>query len=272
MNQDVRVAIIGASGRMGRQLITTTVHTKGVLLGAAIVRKGSSFCGKDAGELAKYDNLGVSITDDLKLVINDFDILIDFTHQDRTLKNLELCLQYHKPMVIGTTGLDKKSQELIKESAQEIALVYSANFSIGINLLLKLVEKTTKVIGSDYDIEIIEAHHRHKSDSPSGTAQKIAATISNEMNWNVEPHSLHAGPDINGSRTKNTIGLSSLRAGDIIGDHTVMFANIGERIEISHKASNRIIFAKGALKAAKWLRTYKTGFFDMIDVLNLHDI
>ncbi|MDU4941371.1 MAG: 4-hydroxy-tetrahydrodipicolinate reductase [Mixta calida] len=267
-----RIAIVGAPGRMGRQLIQAIQQAEGVSLGAALARKGSSLVGSDAGELAGIGALGVPVSDSLDAVVNDFDILIDFTRPEATLAYLDFCRQHKKNMVIGTTGFDEAGKAAIQQAAQEIGIVFAANFSVGVNLMLKLLEKTAKVMGDYADIEIIEAHHRHKVDAPSGTALAMGEAIADAMNWDLKQHAVYAREGHTGERAEKTIGFATVRAGDIVGEHTAMFADIGERIEITHKASSRMTFAKGAVRAAIWVNNSKAGLYDMRDVLELEDI
>lgn len=268
----IRIAIAGAPGRMGKELIQATQQAEGVCLGAALARKGSSLVGCDAGELAGIGKLGISVSDDLAAVVNDFDILIDFTRPEGTLAYLAFCRQHQKNMVIGTTGFDEAGKRAISEAAQEIGIVFAANFSVGVNLVLKLLEKTAKVMGDYADIEIIEAHHRHKVDAPSGTALAMGEAIADAMNWQLADRAVYAREGHTGEREPQTIGFATVRAGDIVGEHTAMFADIGERIEITHKASSRMTFAKGAVRAAIWLSKVKDGLYDMKDVLKLDEI
>ncbi|RWR00573.1 dihydrodipicolinate reductase [[Pantoea] beijingensis] len=271
MNQ-IRIAIVGATGRMGRQLIQATQQAEGVCLGAALARKGASLIGSDAGELAGIGSIGIRISDNLAEVVDDFDILIDFTRPEGTLEYLAFCREHHKGMVIGTTGFDEAGKAAIKQAAQQIGIVFAANFSVGVNLVLKLLEKAAKVMGDYADIEIIEAHHRHKVDAPSGTALAMGEAIAGAMNWELNDHAVYAREGHTGEREAQTIGFSTVRAGDIVGEHTAMFADVGERVEITHKASSRMTFANGAVKAALWVSDKKSGIFDMKDVLSLNDL
>ena len=264
-----RIAIVGASGRMGRNLIEATQQAKGVELGAALVRPGSSLTGSDAGELAGLGKNGVIIADDLRSVMDDFDVLVDFTRPEGTLHYLALCREYNKAMVIGTTGFDDAGKAAIQAAAADIGIVFAANFSVGVNLVLKLLEKAAKVMGDYADIEIVEAHHRHKVDAPSGTALAMGEAIADAMNWDLKDHAVYAREGHTGERKPQTIGFATVRAGDIVGEHTAMFADIGERVEITHKASSRMTFANGAVKAALWLKEEKSGLYDMHDVLDL---
>jgi len=271
-HSEIRIAIVGVAGRMGRQLIQATQQAQGVRLGAALQRKGSSLIGSDAGELAGIGAIGVKVSDDPAAVINDFDILIDFTRPEGTLEYLALCRQHHKAMVIGTTGFDDAGKAAIKKAAEDIGIVFAANFSVGVNLVLKLLEKAAKVMGDYADIEIIEAHHRHKVDAPSGTALAMGEAIADAMDWDLKEHAVYAREGYTGEREAKTIGFATVRAGDIVGEHTAMFADVGERVEITHKASSRMTFANGAVRAAQWISSQKNGLYDMRDVLSLENL
>lgn len=266
---DIRLAIVGAPGRMGRNLIQAAHQAEGVAVGAALARSGSSLLGTDAGELAGIGKTGVTVTDDLLKVVNDFDVLIDFTRPEGTLEYLVFCRQHQKAMVIGTTGFDDAGKAAIRAAAEEIGIVFAANFSVGVNLMLNLLQQAASVMGEYADIEIVEAHHRHKVDAPSGTALAMGEAIADAMEWKLEDHAVYAREGHTGERKPHTIGFATVRAGDIIGEHTALFADIGERIEISHKASSRMTFAKGAVRAAVWVESRKSGLYDMRDVLNL---
>lgn len=266
---DIRIAIVGAPGRMGRNLIQAVQQSEGVALGAALARSGSSLLCADAGELAGIGKTGITVTDDLLKVVNDFDVLIDFTRPEGTLGYLAFCREHQKAMVIGTTGFDEAGKEAIRAAAEEIGIVFAANFSVGVNLVLNLLQQAAKVMGDYADIEIVEAHHRHKVDAPSGTALAMGEAIADAMNWNLDEHAVYAREGHTGERKAQTIGFATVRAGDIVGEHTAMFADIGERVEITHKASSRMTFANGAVKAASWLKNKKSGLYDMRDVLDL---
>ncbi|WP_277976745.1 4-hydroxy-tetrahydrodipicolinate reductase [Pantoea endophytica] len=266
---EIRIAIVGAPGRMGRNLIQAVQQAEGVALGAALARSGSSLLGVDAGELAGIGKTGVIVSDDLQKVVNDFDVLIDFTRPEGTLEYLAFCRQHNKAMVIGTTGFDEAGKAAIRAAAEEIGIVFAANFSVGVNLVLNLLQQAAKVMGDYADIEIVEAHHRHKVDAPSGTALAMGEAIADAMKWNLDQHAVYAREGHTGERKAQTIGFATVRAGDIVGEHTAMFADIGERVEITHKASSRMTFANGAVKAASWLKNKKSGLYDMRDVLDL---
>ncbi|MGK2959861.1 MAG: 4-hydroxy-tetrahydrodipicolinate reductase [Candidatus Malihini olakiniferum] len=272
MKDSIRVAIAGAGGRMGCQLIQAVVQMEGADLGAALEREGSSLVNVDAGELAEQGALGVIVQDSLDAVRDDFDILIDFTRPEGTLTHLAFCRQHGKGIIIGTTGFDDSGKAAIGAAAQEIGIVFASNFSVGVNVMLKLLEKAATMMGDYTDIEILESHHRHKADAPSGTALAMGEAIAGALGRDLKTCATYAREGHTGKRVLNSIGFASLRAGDIIGEHTAMFADVGERIEISHKASNRMTFANGAVRAAIWLKDKKSGLFDMRDVLSLNDL
>lgn len=265
----IRVAVTGAAGRMGRVLVEACQQAEGVTLGAAIERPGSSVIGVDAGELVGIGRLGVSVVDNLAAVADEFDVLIDFTRPEVTLANLALCRAEGKRMVIGTTGLDAAQKATLAEAGQEIGIVFAPNMSVGVNLCLKLLDMAARVLGDEVDIEIIEAHHRHKVDAPSGTALAMGETVAKALGRDLKECAVYGRQGHTGERDRKTIGFETIRAGDIVGDHTVLFAALGERVEITHKASSRMTFAKGAVRAAQWLMPQKSGLYDMQDVLGL---
>ncbi|MFT0211649.1 4-hydroxy-tetrahydrodipicolinate reductase [Pseudomonas sp. F1_0610] len=264
-----RIAVMGAAGRMGKTLIEAVCQTETGELTAAIDRPDSSLIGADAGELTGLGKISVPLVADLRDVLNDFDVLIDFTHPSVTLKNLEICRQAKKAMVIGTTGFSLQERELIVQAGKEIPIVFAANFSVGVNLCLNLLDTAARVLGNDVDIEILEAHHRHKVDAPSGTALRMGEVVANALGRDLEQVAVYGREGQTGARKAETIGFATVRAGDIVGDHTVLFAADGERVEITHKASSRMTFAKGAVRAAVWLKEKPADLYDMQDVLNL---
>ncbi|WP_318522997.1 4-hydroxy-tetrahydrodipicolinate reductase [Photobacterium leiognathi] len=268
----VRIAIAGAAGRMGRQLLKTTQLSEKAELGAATERAGSTLVGVDAGELAGTGIADVIIVDDLSKALDDFDVLIDFTAPVATLANIEFCKQHNKKIVIGTTGFTEQERELIDAAAAEIPVVMAPNYSVGVNLVFKLLEKAAKVMGDYCDIEIVEAHHRHKVDAPSGTAIGMGEAIAGAMGNKLSDVAVYAREGITGERTRDEIGFATIRAGDIVGEHTAMFADIGERVEITHKATDRMTFANGAVRAAVWLNDKEPGFYTMEDVLGLDSL
>lgn len=268
----IKIAIAGAAGRMGRQLIQAVQAASGVTLGAALERSGSSLIGADAGELAGVGPLGVTVQESLEAIGSDFDILIDFTVPAATLTHLAFCRRHGKHMVIGTTGFDAAGKQAIADAAQEIGVVFASNFSVGVNVVFKLLEKAAQVMGDYTDIEIIEAHHRHKIDAPSGTALSMGEVIAETLGRDLSTCAVYSREGITGERARDSIGFATIRAGDIVGEHTVMFADIGERVEISHKASSRMTFANGAVRAASWVHNQPAGLYDMKDVLGLHNL
>jgi 4-hydroxy-tetrahydrodipicolinate reductase len=265
----LRIAVVGASGRMGLCLIKAAVLDDKTALSIAVSRPGSISIGKDAGELAGIGTLGIKVINDLTSALDQFDVLIDFTRPDISMEFIEICRQTGKKIVIGTTGYNDAQKALIGEASKEIAIVLAPNMSIGVNLALKLLEMTTKVMGDYTDIEVIEAHHRHKVDAPSGTALRMGEVIANTLGRDLKDCAIYGREGNTGERDRKTIGFSTIRAGDIVGDHTVMFADEGERVEITHKATSRMTFANGAIRASVWLKDKKTGLYDMQDVLGL---
>ncbi|MGF6169996.1 4-hydroxy-tetrahydrodipicolinate reductase [Pseudomonas moraviensis] len=264
-----RIAVMGAAGRMGKTLIEAVQQTPGAGLTAAVDRPDSTLVGADAGELAALGRIGVPLSGDLDRVVEEFDVLIDFTHPTVTLKNLAFCRKHGKAMIIGTTGFSVEEKQLLAEAGKNIPIVFAANFSVGVNLCLKLLDTAARVLGDDVDIEIMEAHHRHKVDAPSGTAVRMGEVIADALGRDLKKVAVYGREGQTGARERETIGFATVRAGDIVGDHTVLFAADGERVEITHKASSRMTFAKGAVRAALWLDGREPGLYDMQDVLNL---
>ena len=264
-----RIAVMGAAGRMGKILIEAVGQAEGAKLTAAVDRPDSSLIGADAGELAAQGKIGVTLAGDLNAVLDQFDVLIDFTHPSVTLKNLEICRRAGKAMVIGTTGFSPEERQQLEAAAQEIPIVFAANYSVGVNLCLKLLDTAARVLGDEVDIEIIEAHHRHKVDAPSGTALRMGEVVANALGRDLQKVAVYGREGQTGARERETIGFATVRAGDVVGDHTVLFAADGERVEITHKASSRMTFAKGAVRSALWLDGRAAGLYDMQDVLGL---
>ncbi len=265
-----RIAVMGAAGRMGKTLIEAVQQADGVSLTAAIDRADSSLIGADAGELAALGKIGVTLSGSLSEVLDRFDVLIDFTHPSVTLSNLEICRQAGKAMVIGTTGFSAEEKQLLVEAGRQIPIVFAANFSVGVNLCLKLLDTAARVLGDEVDIEIIEAHHRHKVDAPSGTALRMGEVVANALGRDLQKVAVYGREGQTGARARETIGFATVRAGDVVGDHTVLFAADGERVEITHKASSRMTFAKGAVRSAAWLQGRTPALYDMQDVLGLN--
>jgi 4-hydroxy-tetrahydrodipicolinate reductase len=261
---------MGAAGRMGKILVEA-VQQRAPLTGltAAVVRPGSTLIGVDAGELASLGRIGVPLSGHIEAVAEEFDVLIDFTLPEVMLKNLAFCRKAGKAMVIGTTGLDAAQKQLLVEAGKDIPIVFAANFSVGVNLSLKLLDMAARVLGDEADIEIIEAHHRHKIDAPSGTALRMGEVIASALDRDLQKVAVYGREGHTGARERETIGFATVRGGDVVGDHTVLFACEGERLEITHKASSRMTFAKGAVRAALWLDGCEPGLYDMQDVLDL---
>ncbi|WP_454742246.1 4-hydroxy-tetrahydrodipicolinate reductase [Cupriavidus necator] len=264
----MNIAIAGASGRMGRMLIEHVLNTEGVRLAGALDVPGSPALGQDAGLLLGHDT-GVAITADVEACLKGADCLIDFTRPEGTLAHLEVAKKLGVKMVIGTTGFDDAGKAALAEGAKSVGIVFAANMSVGVNATFKLLEVAAKLLSSGYDIEVIEAHHRFKVDAPSGTALKMGEVIADALGRDLKTCAVYAREGHTGERDPNSIGFATVRGGDIVGDHTVMFAGIGERIEISHKSSSRQSYADGAVRAARFLADKPTGLFDMQDVLGL---
>lgn len=268
----VRIAIAGAAGRMGRNLVKAAHLNPNSKVCAGSERPESSLVGVDIGELSGEGTFEVALVDNLESVVADFDVIVDFTAPVSTLANIELCKQHGKKIVIGTTGFSEQEKARIDEAAKQIPIVMAPNYSVGVNLMFKLLEKAAKVMGDYCDIEVIEAHHRHKVDAPSGTALGMGEAIAGAMGNKLSDVAVYAREGITGERTKDEIGFATIRAGDIVGEHTAMFVDVGERVEISHKATDRMTFANGAIKAAVWLDRQPSGFFTMHDVLGLNEL
>ena len=264
-----RVAVVGAVGRMGRMLVEAVATDEQCRLGAAIVKPGNNLLGVDAGDLVGVGPLSVALTDNLAAVVSNFDVLIDFTTPELTMQNVELCRQHGKGIVIGTTGLSNDQKTELTKAAKDTAIVFAPNMSIGVNLVFKLLEMAAKVLGDDADIEVIDVHHRHKVDSPSGTALKMGELVADTLGRDLQKCAVYGREGYTGPRKREAIGFATVRAGDVIGDHTVLFACEGERVEVTHKASSRVIYARGSLRAVRFVSDKQSGLFDMQDVLGL---
>ncbi len=264
----INIAIAGSSGRMGRVLLENVALADDLQLHAALEHDTSPLLGKDAGELFGAP-CGVSITADFATALQGADVLIDFTRPEGTLQHLEVCRKLGVNMVIGTTGFNAQQKALLGAAAQDIGIVFAPNMSVGVNLLFKLLETASRTLAHGYDIEIIEAHHRHKVDAPSGTALGLGEVVARTLGRDLAECAVYGREGVTGERDPSTIGFATVRGGDIVGDHTVLFAGIGERIEITHKASSRATFALGALRAARYLQENPAGMYDMQDVLGL---
>ena len=261
----VRIAIAGAAGRMGRNLVHACALSEHTQLTQATDKPGHSLIGSDAGMVAGIDPQNVLIAEVLEA--GKFDVLVDFTHPSVTTEHVDYCLQHNKKMVIGTTGCDAALEQKLRDASDSIAIMYAPNMSVGVNLCLQLLATAAKVLGDSVDIEIIEAHHRHKVDAPSGTALKMGRVIADVLGRDLDSCAVYGREGQTGARDRKTIGFETIRAGDIVGEHTVLFADEGERIEITHKASNRMTFANGAMRACEWIQHRDKGLHGMPDVL-----
>ncbi|MBI2380719.1 MAG: 4-hydroxy-tetrahydrodipicolinate reductase [Gammaproteobacteria bacterium] len=264
-----RIAIAGCNGRMGRALLLAGAHHEGISIEVALARPGCEAVGLDIGTLMGAPPQGVRVADNLPGVIAGADVLIDFTRPGISLEYLDICRAQGRAVVLGTTGFSPVQKAQIAEMAKEIPIVFAANFSVGVNLSFRLLEIASRVLGEDADVEIIEAHHRHKVDAPSGTALAMAEVIARTLDRDLATDAVYGREGHTGARKRQTIGFATVRGGDIVGDHTVLYACEGERLEITHKASSRECFARGALRAAIWLKDKPAGLYDMQDVLGL---
>ena len=263
-----RIAVAGASGRMGQMLIDAIRAADDCRLSGALDIASSPAIGKDAGSFSGQPT-GVLITPDLRVGLADSQVLIDFTRPEGTLEHIKVCRELGVALVIGTTGFTEAQKAVIAEASKDIAIMMAPNMSVGVNVTLKLLEMAAKALATGYDIEIIEAHHRHKVDAPSGTALKMGEVIADALGRDLKDCAVYAREGVTGERDPSSIGFATIRGGDIVGDHTVLFAGTGERIEISHKSSSRATYAQGSLRAVRFLGNQKTGLFDMFDVLGL---
>lgn len=263
-----RIAIAGAAGRMGRVLIQAVDAAEGARMGAAIVRSDDPMLGLDAGAIAGLDKqMDIRAVASLEEVADQFDVLIDFTMPEVTMANIEFCRTHGKQIVIGTTGLSDVDKAQMKAAAAEMAIVFAPNYSVGVNLCLNLLRMAARVMGEDSDIEIVEMHHRHKVDAPSGTALRMGEVVAETLGWDLKEVAVYGREGYTGARPQKQIGFETIRGGDVVGDHTVMFAAEGERVEVTHKAQSRMTFARGAVRAALWVGSQPAGLYDMQDVL-----
>jgi 4-hydroxy-tetrahydrodipicolinate reductase len=267
----LRIAVSGAAGRMGRAVIAACDDTDGVVCTVGTERPESTIIGSDVGEVAGIARSGTAVVPDIGEVLDRFDVAVDFTRPDATLATLERCRSANKAMVIGTTGFAPEQRARIAEISTEIAVVLAPNMSVGVTLCLRLLEVAARILGDDVDVEVMEAHHRHKVDAPSGTALRMGEVVANALGRNLSECAVYGREGQTGPRRRDTIGFATVRAGDIVGEHTVMFASEGERVEISHKASSRTTYARGAVRAALWIQNAAPGLYDMQDVLGLRN-
>jgi len=264
----IRFAIAGSGGRMGRTLIEAVLAAEDAELVAALEHPGSPFIGKDAGELVASP-CGVLVGADIDAALAKADCLIDFTRPEATLEHLARCQQHGVHLVIGTTGFSEAQKQTIRQAAQQIPVVQAPNMAVGVNAVFKLLDVAARILDQGYDVEVIEAHHRHKVDAPSGTALRMGEVVAKALGRNLTETAVYGREGHTGERPPSQIGFSTIRGGDIVGDHTVLFAGAGERIEITHKAASRMPYAQGALRAARFMRGKTSGLFDMQDVLDL---
>lgn len=267
----VRIAVAGVAGRMGRAIVRACGEREDAVVTAALERPDSPAVGRDAGEVAGVGRLGVAVAADLDAVADAFDVLVDFTAPAATVAHVGRCRTLGRRMVIGTTGLDGDQKRQIGEAARDIPIVFAPNMSVGVNLCFKLAEIAARVLGHDADVEIVEAHHRHKVDAPSGTALRLGEIVAAALGRDLAECAVYGRQGHTGERDRRTIGFATIRGGDIVGEHTVLFAGTGERVEITHRASSRSTFARGAVRAAVWLAGRGPGLYDMQDVLGLRE-
>jgi len=265
----IKVIVAGTAGRMGSRLVALMKESAALTLGAAVEKKGHVAVGGDAGELAGCGPSLVLIEDDLSAPIGKGEVIIDFSSPAATLEHMRVAAAGHKAMVIGTTGFSTTEMDELKQLSKQIACVFSPNMSVGVNLLFKVLTEMARTLHEDYDIEVIEAHHRLKKDAPSGTALKMAEVLAKAMGKDLGEIANYSRKGIIGERKEGEIGIQTIRAGDIVGDHTVIFGGMGERIEVTHRAQSRDTFVRGALRAARWVVRQPPGLYDMLDVLGL---
>ena len=265
----IKVVVAGAAGRMGSRLVALIKDSAALALAGAIEGKGHHALGKDAGEAAGVGKMGVPITDGLSALLDRGEVVIDFSAPEATLGHLRVVAEHRRAMVIGTTGFNAVEMDELQSLTRQVPCVVSPNMSVGVNLLYKVIGEMAKTLGEDYDIEVIEAHHRLKKDAPSGTALKMAEVLARAVNRDLNQVGVYARKGLMGERKKQEIGIQTVRAGDIVGDHTILFGGMGERIEVTHRASSRDTFARGALRAAHWVVRQPPGLYDMMDVLSL---
>ncbi len=265
----IKVIVTGAAGRMGSRLISLVKDSAFLTLVGAVESKGHHVVGEDAGEVAGCGRTGVLIADNLSQLMERGEVVVDFTTPSATLDHLSIVAQHRRGIVVGTTGFSSAELGELRGFSKQIPCVFSPNMSVGVNVIYKVIAEMAKTLGEDYDIEVIEAHHRLKKDAPSGTALKMAEVLAGAVNRDLGQVGVYARKGLIGERKKGEIGIQTIRAGDIVGDHTVMFGTMGERIELTHRASSRDTFARGALRAARWIVKQPPGLYDMLDVLSL---
>ena len=264
----MKVAVAGASGRMGRTLIETVLKARDAELAAALEQRGSAYLGRNAGELVG-ESSKVTISDDVRAALAGCDVLIDFTRPEGTLVHAAVCRVLGVRLVVGTTGFTSEQKDEIAAVAAEIPIAMAPNFSVGVNVTFRLLEVAANALKDGYDVEIVEAHHRHKVDAPSGTALRMGQIVADALGRDLEKDAVYGREGVTGERRQSTIGFATVRGGDVVGDHTVMFLGTGERIEITHRSNSRATYAEGALRSARFLMDKKSGLYDMQDVLGI---
>ncbi len=265
----IKAIVIGVAGRMGNRILWALHETSNIHLAGAVERKDHPALGRDAGEVAGMEKWGVLVVGDIRQAIDSGDVIIDFTNAESSLKNLQVAAEKGKSAVIGSTGFSPAQMDEAKTLTKKIPCVLSPNMSVGVNVLFKTVADLAKILGDDFDVEVIEAHHRMKKDAPSGTAVKIGQILAKTLSRNYEEVAVFERKGMTGERKKKDIGMQTIRAGDIVGEHTVIFGGIGERLEVTHRAHSRDNFARGAIRAVNWVVKQKPGLYDMQDVLGL---
>jgi 4-hydroxy-tetrahydrodipicolinate reductase len=265
----IKVAVTGAAGRMGGRIITLVTEAEELEVAGAVEMAGHARLSEDAGYVAGCGNLGIAITDSLELALADADVLIDFTWPEVTLANAEVCARLGKAMVVGTTGLNPEQRDVITRVAESTPVVFAPNMSVGVNVCFKALKDIAKTLGEGFDVEIVELHHNKKKDSPSGTAVRMGEIVADALDRDYNQVANYHREGMCGERTTEEIGMQTVRGGDIVGEHTVYFIGMGERIELTHRAMNRDMFARGAVRAAGWLGGKGAGLYDMQDVLGL---
>jgi len=265
----IKALVAGAGGRMGGRIIASLDDQEGIALAGAFERRGHATLGQDAGEAAGAGSRGITVGNRLEAIIGLGDVVIDFTDPEATLRHVEIAAENGKAMVVGTTGMDAAQQEDLEKASRKIPIVFAPNTSVGVNLLFKVLADVAPILGDAYDVEIFETHHRYKKDAPSGTAKKMAEVISSALGRDLDEVAVHGRSGMVGERKSSEIGIFSMRGGDVVGDHTVVFAGLGDRVELTHRAHSRDTFARGAVRAALWVAGRVPGLYDMMDVLGL---
>ncbi|MGQ0811034.1 MAG: 4-hydroxy-tetrahydrodipicolinate reductase [Nitrospiraceae bacterium] len=265
----IKTIVAGAAGRMGCRLVSLIKDSAALVLAGAVEQKGHISLGEDVGDVAGCGKTGVALTEDLSALLERGEVVIDFSTPPSTLAHLRIIAQHRRAMVIGTTGFSAQELDELRALTRQVPCVFSPNMSVGVNVIFKIIAEMAKTLGDDYDIELIEVHHRLKKDAPSGTALKMAEVLARAVNRDLGQVGVYTRKGLIGERTRTEIGIQTIRAGDIVGDHTVLFGGMGERIEVTHRVQSRDTFARGALRAARWVVKQPAGLYDMLDVLSL---